>query len=376
MHENPRVSVLMPVRNGFPHLASAVNSIRKQLFQSFEIIAIDDDSRDDSRSLLNAASSEDARIRIVDGAGTGLVDALNLGLAQCRAPLVARMDADDLSHLDRIGLQVSAMDADAKLVVIGSAIRLIDANGTILGHKSYPMGSTAVLQALPMGPPVAHPTAMFRRDTIRDLGGYRAWFRHCEDYDLWLRCSRLGSGSIDNLPRTLLDYRIHPDSITQKYPMEQQERCEIAWWLHRLHLAGLPEPALLAEDDAVAVCEHFPAGWRTCVRAGLLLQRAALVGGRARDSVQAHLWDLLSDGLDQSPASDSEMLVAFHLRAAGWEMRHAAFTAAAREFIAAGVSSPSLAILGLIRRLAGIRTTNARSWLMPRQHAGCERFAP
>ena len=374
MDEHPRVSILMPIRDGLPHLITAVDSIRKQLFENFELIAIDDGCQDGSRPLLQSLSREDARIRIFDGSGTGLVDALNLGLAQCRAPLVARMDADDLSHPDRIGMQVSAMDANVQLIVLGSAIHMIDANGNNLGHRSYPVGSAAVRQALLMGPPVAHPSVMFRRDPVRDLGGYRAWFRHCEDYDLWLRCSRLGSGSIDNLPHTLLDYRIHPDSISQKHPLEQHERCEIAWWLHKLHLAGLTEPALLTEDDAVTVCERFPLSWRTCVRAGLLLQRTALVGGKARDRVQAHLLSLLFDGVSESPSS--EVLVAFHLRAAGWELRRASLSATAREFIAAGMSSPSLALLGLIRRLAGIRTAHAHCWLEPRQHAGSEISEP
>jgi hypothetical protein len=352
MPADPPVSVLLPVRDGGAYLPAALSSIQAQLYRDFEIIAVDDRSGDRSGEILAAAALRDPRIHIIQSAGTGLVDALNLGLTACRGQLVARMDADDIAHPQRLARQVARMAADPHLIVLGGAVRLIDAHGVVRGHNASPRGSRAVDRSLSHASPVAHPTVMFRRDAIRRLGGYRRWFLRCEDYDLWLRCrSALGERAIDNLSDTVLDYRIHGESQSGRHALEQAERSEIAWWLHRLRQQGLPEPALDGED-AVAACALFPEPWRRWVRASLLLRRAPYVGNAEQDAGQMSL--AMAMRADATPSEAAEVLHGVSLRAAGREVRRHQPGRAMMTLARACAASPSRTILALCRRAIGM----------------------
>src|SRR5512143_3392965 len=96
--KSPTVSILLPVRNEDKLLPAALESIFSQTLTSWELIAVDDGSTDGTAEILEAASRLDPRVRVFRSGGRGLVAALNEGLKACRAPLVARMDGDDISH--------------------------------------------------------------------------------------------------------------------------------------------------------------------------------------------------------------------------------------------------------------------------------------
>src|SRR3954454_1649044 len=98
----------MPARNASATLPDALRGLREQRgAPPIEIVCVDDASTDSTRRILEAAG-----VTIVHGHGTGFVNALNLGLARCRGDLVARMDADDLVHPDRLRLQAELLDQD------------------------------------------------------------------------------------------------------------------------------------------------------------------------------------------------------------------------------------------------------------------------
>ena len=358
----PAISVLIPVRDAGPYLDAALSSISCQDFRDLEIVAVDDASTDGSGGLLADAAKRDPRIRIIPGSGTGIADALNRGLAVCRAPLIARMDADDIAHPTRLGLQAAAMAADPELLVLGGAIRLIDSEGQVIGRRIYAVDRGRIRSHLPSVAPVAHPATMLRASAVRSLGGYRGAFRRCEDYDLWLRCSRLGPRAIGNLPETILDHRIHGASVSQRNPLEQEEWCEVAWWMHRLRLADLPEPELPPDCDAIAACDRFPDGWRRLVKLCLLLRRAPRTGGSQRDPGQLRLLLALLR-CDDGTFSRGE-LSAFHLRCAGFEARHGSLLGCLAEMGRSVAASPSVAIAGLLRRMAGRDASELPSWRM------------
>jgi glycosyltransferase involved in cell wall biosynthesis len=98
----PLVSVLMPVRNEERFLPAALASLRAQTFRDWELVAVDDHSTDRTAAILERAAGEDRRIRMLRPPERGLVPALNAGLAACKAPLVARMDGDDICHPRRL----------------------------------------------------------------------------------------------------------------------------------------------------------------------------------------------------------------------------------------------------------------------------------
>lgn len=101
----PLVSVLLPVRNARGTLAECLDSIAAQTLPEHEVLAVDDHSRDGSGDLLRARARGDRRLRVLPNPGRGLVSGLNHGLARARASLVARMDADDRMHRERLALQ-------------------------------------------------------------------------------------------------------------------------------------------------------------------------------------------------------------------------------------------------------------------------------
>ena len=98
----PPLSVLLPARDAEATVERAVQSILGQTLGDFELLALDDGSKDGTRSVLERLARSDARIRLLDAGGRGLVHALNLGLSHARAPLIARMDADDESLPERL----------------------------------------------------------------------------------------------------------------------------------------------------------------------------------------------------------------------------------------------------------------------------------
>ncbi len=202
----PLVTVLMPVRDGAAYLQAAASSILTQTLDALELLVVDDGSTDATPSILAQLEAADARIRVLRQGPEGLVAALNRGLREAKAPLVARMDADDVAAPNRLELQLAAMESGVALV--GSAWRVIGPGGAVRRVVQPPLSDADLRAALGKACVIGHPTVMMRRDPVLDLGGYRPAFLLAEDYDLWLRL--LDRHLVMCLPEVLLDYREHP----------------------------------------------------------------------------------------------------------------------------------------------------------------------
>lgn len=234
----PAVSVLIAVRNGLPYLESAVRSMMAQTLPDIEILVVDDASTDETPEVLRRLAGEDPRVRVVTlERNLRLPGALNHGLELARAPLVARMDADDLSEPSRLEVQKRYMDAHPGTVLIGTGFRRIDADGKAFDTKSYPYDAYATRWMARLHMPLVHPTFMFRAQLP---GGavprYDPTWTHSEDYDLQVRL--LDHGDVVLLPDVLLSWRAHGGSITgSSWQTCQQQGLEIS---HRLSRATLP----------------------------------------------------------------------------------------------------------------------------------------
>jgi len=211
----PLVSVLMSVHNGRRYLAEAVDSILTQTMQDFEFVIIDDGSSDGSTTDLKFYAARDPRIRLSVQENSGLSKALNVGLRLSRGEFVARMDADDIAHPERLAKQVAAFLSNPKLVILGATVELISSDGTRLGERGTTRGHGNIRRRLLIGDGVAiiHPVVMFRRQAALDVGGYDERFSTGQDLDLFLRLSEVGLA--DNLRDTLLCWRQHRDSINR-----------------------------------------------------------------------------------------------------------------------------------------------------------------
>lgn len=245
----PQVSVLLPVHNAEAYLPEAVESILGQSLTNLELVCIDDGSTDRSHEILQSYAARDGRIRIIRSEHAGLITALNEGLKIARAPLVARMDADDISTPDRLEKQYRRFELDPELWVLGTAEERIDAAGRPRGRPQVVTGFAAVAGALRETCVICHPSVMMRREPIMTLGGYRAAYKYAEDYDLWLRVSE--HAKLDNLDFVGLRYRKHDAGISQRCSPRQRLSTALAKATHALRRQGLPDPTdgMGAEPD-------------------------------------------------------------------------------------------------------------------------------
>ena len=193
----------MRVFNAEPHLREALDSLFAQTFTDFELVAVAGASTDRSLDIL--ASYDDPRVRRVPDSIAGKAGAAMSGLREARGELIAILDADDRWHPDRLTEHVALFDADPKLVLAGSATRIIDPDGNAIGLRKYPLTDAAIRRAILFYNPFAHSAVTYRRAPAIAADGYVP-DKIIEDYGLWLRLMSAGTGA--NLERTLCDYRV------------------------------------------------------------------------------------------------------------------------------------------------------------------------
>jgi len=264
----PRVSVVMPVYNAARYLVQALESILAQTVADFELIVIDDGSRDGSLDLLAACAQRDRRIRLCCGPHRGVTRVLNAGIALARGEFIARMDADDIARPDRFAQQIDYLDAHPEVVAVGSYLEVIDPDGAPLGLLRWATEHEEIDRQLLNGRGgLAHPAAMMRRRAVAEAGGYRERFAVGQDKDLWLRLAE--RGRLANLPLPLVQYREHPAATSATRRAEQQANVRQAV-ADACHRRGLRPPRKLASS---AQTERRPAAtrrrWvRAAVRSG------------------------------------------------------------------------------------------------------------
>jgi GT2 family glycosyltransferase len=215
----PRVSILLPVRNAEATLPACIESLRTQTLTDWECLAVDDHSTDRSRELLEAWAAEDARARVLSApAPGGLVHALETVRCRARAPLLARQDADDRSLPERLERQAAAMDADRDVTVIGCRTvtpgTITDGMRRHLRWLDRCVDVESCDREIWIESPLAHPTVVMRAEAIDRIGGYRdmGW---PEDYDLWLRL-HVDGGRMYNIKERLYIWTDHPGRLSRR----------------------------------------------------------------------------------------------------------------------------------------------------------------
>ncbi len=217
---NALVSVLMPVFNGEATLPACLESILSQIYPEFELIVVDDGSRDGSAALLGSYARKDARIKLLLETHGGIVAALNRGLEACSGSYIARMDADDVMHPERLGKQLRFLQERPGLALIGALIEPFRLNGTpSSGAVNYHawlnslQSDEEIRRDMFVDLPIAHPTFFGEKDLFARLGGYRdaPW---AEDYDFFFRARVAGAG-FGKVPELLVFRGDGPGRITR-----------------------------------------------------------------------------------------------------------------------------------------------------------------
>jgi len=207
------VDVIIPVYNGARTVESAVASIQSQTVRDIRIIVVNDGSTDESPAIIERMAAADGRIMLLNRANSGIVDALNGGLAVCTADIVARHDADDLAVPDRFEKQLAWLREHPRCNAVSGGIIHMDESGRELGGKTVPNPPwKADPLTYPMKEPyLVHPFLMVRRAAVAAVGGYRHVY-HAEDTDLYWRLQEIGD--IANMDDLLGYYRVHNQSVT------------------------------------------------------------------------------------------------------------------------------------------------------------------
>ena len=230
----------MPVRDGAHWLGEAIASLQDQTLSDFELIIIDDGSADESPQIMDAYSRRDPRIYPIRQQRLGLVPALNRGLAESRGQLIARLDADDRAHPLRLQRQSLYLEGNPEVGLLGTWADKIDESGSIHGSLKPPTRPEKLASLLARTNPFVHSSIMLRKSVLQTVGIYRPAFEGAEDYDLWIRMSEVTKAA--NLPECLLQYRIHPASVTHRTHVRQLFSARLAQRAAQARRANAQDP--------------------------------------------------------------------------------------------------------------------------------------
>jgi glycosyltransferase involved in cell wall biosynthesis len=245
MTQSYSITVLIPCHS-LDYLSKSIESITRQSIskQQFEVLLVADRINLEEAAMILGSTS--LNFRIIESTEPGIVPALNLGLANIRSEFVARMDEDDLMLPERLHLQRQYLNNNKKTLVVGGQLRLIDVSDKVIGQARYrneiETASSKVLQSSP----IAHPAAMFRREAVEQIGGYRAFLP--EDWDLWVRLNE--RGPIANVAEFVLDYRIHPNQLSREKMYAQHIGGQFVSVSHFARKMGLDDAPIFNESNS------------------------------------------------------------------------------------------------------------------------------
>lgn len=226
MQTKPKVSIVLPFRNAEQTLKEAAKSILNQSFREFELLLIDNHSTDAGLAVAENLAQQDARVRLVAEPKAGLVHALQTGLAHAEGKYIARMDADDVCHPQRLMRQYHFLVQNPAIAVVASQVAFAGEDDSA-GIQSYIQWSNQLIRHEEIqinrfvDAPIVHPSVMFQRDIVHEYGGYRDG-DFPEDFELWLRWLENGV-QFYKLPQTLLYWKDHPHRLTRTDPRYRTE---------------------------------------------------------------------------------------------------------------------------------------------------------
>jgi glycosyltransferase involved in cell wall biosynthesis len=322
---NPRVSVVIPLYQTERYIAETIASVLAQTYDDFEVIVVDDGSRDRGPEIARAIS--DCRVRVVTQINRGLAGARNTGIRESCGTYIALLDADDRWHREKLARHAALLDSRPDVGLSYSASRLIGDDGEDLGLMQWPQRRTATAADVFCRNPVGNGSApVLRRAALDHIAfwdetlGRTCWFderfRQSEDIECWTRIVTTTQWQLALVPFALTDYRVNSTGLSANTGKQLE-----TWQRFRAKVRGYA-PALEAAHGDLA--EAFQLRY---------LARRAIKGGAHRDALQ-----LMTKALKTGPA----MLAIEPVRTL--------FTCAAA---LAGAAMPSMLTEPLMQRLTG-----------------------
>ena len=177
------ISILMPSKNEGKYIEKAIKSILKQTYQNYELIIIDD-SKDDTEKVIKSINSDKIIYRKVEN--SNISKSLNLALKLARGDIIARMDADDISHPDRLKIQYEYLMNHSDVHLVGSNFYFINDKGKLISKKKLPEYHEIIEYWMPILSTLLHATMMTYKEVLKSINGYTADIDRAEDMDLFL----------------------------------------------------------------------------------------------------------------------------------------------------------------------------------------------
>lgn len=216
----PKISVIMPAYNAEKYIKEAIDSILTQTYGDFELIVLNDCSRDSTEQII-LSFADDRIVYLKNEQNMGVAATLNRGLSVAKGEYVARMDADDVSLPERFAQQVAYLDANPDVAVLGTNVETFNEDGPLFtGWSATDPAQMKVDLLFSCG--LAHPSVMMRRDVILELGSYDLAFEGLEDYECWCRVAE--NHQVTTLSQVLFRYRVHGAQVTKNPSAKYMER--------------------------------------------------------------------------------------------------------------------------------------------------------
>jgi glycosyltransferase involved in cell wall biosynthesis len=211
------ISILLPVYNAENFIESSLSSILNSSYKDFKLVIINDGSTDNSEKIIKKFNDE--RIALYNKSNSGLVQTLNYGIKKCESEIIMRMDADDKIHPLKLEKQLKAFK-ESKCILLGTEGYLIDNKDDITGSINLPRKHKKIVKSLlNLNSSIIHPSIMIYKSVYERVNYYSNEIKHAEDYDLFLRLSKIGK--IGNLNEKLIYLRKNDSNVSHTNSREQ-----------------------------------------------------------------------------------------------------------------------------------------------------------
>ncbi|WCO02983.1 glycosyltransferase family 2 protein [Psychroserpens ponticola] len=204
------LTVIMPVYNGEMYLEEAIDSILNQTFTDFKLLVLNDNSTDSTPSILEAYQKKDNRVEVINKTkNEGPANLRNEGIESAQTEFIALMDADDISLPTRFEKQLDVFKNNANIGVCGTWFTFFGDKQKLIKHA---VDAEALKVQFLSSCGIGNPTVMFRTSAIKDFR-FEHQYVPAEDYGLWSEVIQITD--FYNIPESLLNYRWHPNNISQ-----------------------------------------------------------------------------------------------------------------------------------------------------------------
>lgn len=219
---NKLVSIILPTYNGADRINESIKSVLNQTYKNWELLVIDDGSKDNTKDVIENFTKSDLRIRYIKNENNlGLQKTLNKGIREAKGEYIARIDDDDIwCDPQKLEKQVEFLDKNKDYILVGTGVIVTDENGKELFRYLVPVSDCDIRERLLGKNCFVHSSVVFRKAVTLELGGYGEGneVKHMEDYDLWLRIGL--KGKFANLPTYSIKWCLRNQSLSSVNRME------------------------------------------------------------------------------------------------------------------------------------------------------------